>query len=469
MSRSIKNKRSRTSQISRGADILANTPIGVSNISRSFSVDDDQNGPQVILRQDRHAFTESWSATGLHATGDTTAAISVLEADPTTELYPMTPLADGFLNEYWPSLNGLLSSGLGTRFTPSSAEIIRYFAIAIRAYEWILCVLQANHLAYKMDWTNIGPNTPGAPSCAFNFADSWDATNVGINDRWRPYIDRLAEHVLPPVLVAELNIHAFPMVATPFGHQLVISSLNPTYFWNYSPDTIETIVSDYLDYLDTTLVQTANVLKTFTPWRIGVPAMATKNYSARHATGLYNSGFQAYPAWGSTLPVTSHAATIGSSSPNGDQAIIYHLGNRPTIGELVNTAIFELSDTEEYSAICNRIADKAYVVADNGVDILSYADNESDSAETIRYANYIPNRFRIDEPFVGADAGPTQGRGQVPYLSSIVSTDQVYRVNRDYLLYQMGISNIRDIALIAGGSSMRELRDSIRPFWQPKM
>ena len=109
----------------RETDTLANTPLGVSNMSRSFAIDQNNNGPQLLFRQSNPTFYEAFSLTGDPADLDSYAATDVTQLDPTVALFPMTPAADAFVDEYWPSLNGLLSSGLGSRFTPTQAEIIR--------------------------------------------------------------------------------------------------------------------------------------------------------------------------------------------------------------------------------------------------------------------------------------------------------------------------------------------------------
>jgi hypothetical protein len=468
-----KRNRSKVASTSnRTVDRLGNTEIGISNMSRSFAVASNNNGPQIMLRKAQHCFPLAWSNAEdpWDPAGSSGASTDVTTADPTTILYPQNPLADGFLNEYWPSLNSLLSSGLGSRFTPTKYEIVRYFAMSCKLLELIVPVLQANHLAYKMDWSVIAPYTSSVPNSAYGIASSYDATNVGMNDRWRPYIDRIAEHVLPPIISAEIMINAFPMVGTPFGHQLVVSSYDPTDAYSDDPDAVEIQISALLDYLDVELVQTANLLRTFTPWRIGVPRMATKLYNSMYATALYNSGFTAKSGFGAVLPENTHVITVGSAATNGDEMIFYHLGARPTISEIINTTVIENVDdaTDYYRLLSNWNRNTGVLIDDNGVDIILYSDNESSGATAIRYANYVSNRFRVDEPFAGGDPGPAQGRGQVPYMASNLSTDMVYRTNRDYFLHTMGIDNIREIALHAGGASMRTLRDTLRPLWLPR-
>lgn len=464
----VRNEAESATTSSRSVDAFENSELGVSNVSRVFSTNQSQNGPQIIIRSARCAFGHGWSATGIG--GSSSGAYDTSVVDPSTPIYPITSIAEAFELDYYPALQALLASGLGSRYTPTSHEIVRYFAMVTKALEAAMTVVAANHIAYKMDWTQIPPHTSSVPRSAYIMAEELDASDVGLSDRWRSLLDRVSSHILPPIMASKIMINGMPRILSPFGNQIVFQTYYPGCFWSGTgADEIETAITDYLDYIDTYLFNTANVLRSFTPWRIGQILMSTLPWNPSLSSANFNSGFEGYPIFGTTgTPGNTKTITFGESAANGDQAIFYHLGARPTLGEIVNTVMYEVYDVDNrYRLASNWWKGEGYLLDDDGVTIVAYTTNESDSDVAIRYANYIPNRYRIDEPFIGGDAGPTQGRGMAPYIASVVSTDMIIRVNQQYLLWSMGLANLKTIASLAGGASLRTIRDALREQWAP--
>jgi hypothetical protein len=441
--------------------------IGTPNVTRNFSVDQNFNGPQIIFRKSTDAFTSGWknnddfTGTGISGSYDNPSTVT---------FYPYTPIAQAFDKEYWPAIQTMLSSGLGSRYTPTHTEVLLYLGHVTSAYQKLLTVMAIHHASNGMDWSVLPPNTPSVPSFLYEAALNLDATNVGMADRWRPYIDRISQHILPTKYAAKLAVDHMPRVATAFGQQIQISSaFIDEYYSPTAADNLESDIRTHLDFIDNKLASTSNVLRTFIPWRIGDIPMGTISWSPEFAAVNYNSGIEDQGAvQGGTVP-NYDAIVVGDNSNNGSQGVFYHLGNRATVAELVNTSVFEAftdsvnGDKTRLLTLTNH--SKYMLVADNGVDVVMYDSSTTDGATAIRYASYCPNRFRMDEPNVGVITPPDQGRGSVPYLTSTFTLDQIIRLTEQYFLDLFSLATVQTVSRATAGASLRTASLTVSKLW----
>lgn len=447
-------------------------PLGVPNLIRSFQTNDNTSAPQIILHQVRHSLPLGWSDSAAYSTNDPSAAIT-RKADPADALYAMTSTSQAFRDEYLPVLEGIIERGLGARYDISSPFFTRYFSIVIDVLEKLQMVLNVNYIWTSLDWSTIAPFSANPPQAAEMLKIAFDAGDVGMADRWQPYFDRLADHVLPPSIRDFIIDLTLPRFSTPYGHQLCIGGQDwDTTIAAGNPNALETEIGDQLDYLDATYISgsggglkvVTNPLKSFIPWRVGYLWSALKNYDQQLETARYNSGLRPHFNWGTvgvTYPGINDAIIMGDPSGYIYQSNFFSTLARPNVGEVVRTTIFEIvDDTTDYWWNMSNVLWGPTTLFDDDGDSVAYDSSLNRTATEVLFSSYLRNRFMVDDS-AGTGSAVDYGRGRAGMTLGTLACDQVSRVNRDYLLRMLDLKTLRTVSDLTAGSSLREIRKAM--------
>jgi hypothetical protein len=453
-------------QVSQGtiASMLLGQQLGVTNLGRYFRIADRYNGPQLCMRVTNNGFVRGWTAGDLTDQDDN--ASTHVDAGAAAPLYPVTPMANAFAEEYWPILDSLLQSGTGTRYATSMYEVVRYYAICAEIIDILSTPLILNYLATGFDWSQIAPFSGSIPPSVWGLISLFDCNDVGIQDRWRPLYSRLSTKVMPPLFAASLMDNMMPYVANPYGHVLRV---NTNWYASYVIEGTRTIdeMSDYveslLDKLENELKMCHNTLASFTPFRVGSFPVFFKAYDPTFEEIDFNSGIAAYNGFGDTGdPDNEKVITCGTASENGDSVIFYHKGTAPMVKALMNTPIYDLvSDVDDYFINLSCFGSHKVYFVDDNLSLISYDGSPVLTEEAQRYMGYYPNRF------LKADGASTllEGVGKQGLMPSILAREEIIRASKLYTSLLFGVDGLKRVLSISGGSGVRTIRQSVAEAW----
>jgi hypothetical protein len=436
--------------------------MGVTNLGRAFKADQWHNGPQIALKVKKALFPESWSE-GSRSDQDVSAAADTSTTDPTTTLYPITPMAEAFNDNHWPLLLSLLQSGTGTRYNTSLSEVVRYYSMVQVALENIMVPLQINYLTSVFDWSEVAPFSNTVPPAVWGLAELFDATDVGVADTWKPLYERLSSKVLPPNVSASIMEAGFPYLADPNGHVLRLPITGAAEYaineWDIS--TFITNIEDKLNYLESVLINCHNTLASFLPWRVGSPIAMFKGYDPVYEEVDYNSGLTQYDTFGDTGdPVESRVILCGTGTTVGDSILYYHRGGTPIAKAVLNTTIMELiSGTDDEFMVISGARQSGVSFLDDDLNLITYDGDPPISTTAARYRLYYPNRFMTDS---GEHNG---GRGTRGFLPSLLSKEEVIRTTKHYTDWLFGNDAMKNVIGLTGGSSVRVIHAAIAEQW----
>jgi hypothetical protein len=409
-----------------------------------------------------------WSATSSDpANADASAAYDT-GADYNDALYPVTPVAYSFEEEYWPTLDALLQSGIGSRQSTTMQEVVRYFAMTSVVLDNLRFVLNLNYLSTLFGWSVVAPYRTSIPPVIWELTNAFDANDVGITDRWRPLYTRLANKVMPPQFGAALMEAGMPYLGDPYGHVLRVNwtALAASVLAGSTTiDQFETTLDTYLDYLENDLKTCHNVLTTFLPFRLGPILTMFKGYDPMFEEVDYNCCVNEYPNFGTASePTNEHVMTIGEDSENGDSIIYFHKGNAPILKSVVGTPIYDVytpaADQVYYNA--SFWLSGPVEMVDDQLSSVIYDGGAGPSTDVAqRYTRYFPNRWIKNEN----SQALLEGIGKAGLLPSLIAREEVLRANRSYLLYMFGLEPIKQVLTITGGSGVRTIQKAVGEMW----
>jgi len=409
--------------------------------------------------------------------------------DGTTVLYPCTPVAHMWLDNIWPVMSNLLQSGTGTRYSISVNEFIRYQARLMACYADLCFVLNVNYLAYHFDWTQVYPFTPQVPPWLYDIAANLDATNIGLADRWVPLMERMETKIMMPNVVQEIKRVMTPFIATDMHARVVIpvtrtGTQDGAETWNFydgsattDADNMSLKIANWLDYIDVNLIQASAVIRTFLPFNL-VDSDPWSRLPITHDPlkyeGFFNSGMrQNIAPYGDTNDPEQEKEFYfeGDKASGGTTAIPFKV---PFQDITLQKKYFALSPIPvwggiRYSscfAVSNETLDDGYALLTDHLwaQFRLFSDNstvttidDTDSYESIPFARIM--RF-IDSRFVGSLI-----QGGVPKIQFNITTvqgDAIWRNQRLQVESDWSLAALTYVTLNTVGSSLREIRTTIR-------
>jgi hypothetical protein len=450
---------------------LLGQQLGVTNIGRLFDLTDRYNGPHLILKEYVNGFARSWSAISASpVNGDWSVAFDTTLTYNAT-LYPATPIARSFEDEYWPVLDALLQSGIGSRQTTTMYEVVRYFAMTSQVIDNLRFVLNLNYLSTLFNWAAVAPYSGSVPPVIWELTSLFDCNDVGINDRWRPLYQRLVNKVLPPYYAAALFEAGMPYLGDPYGHCVRLNWTNlaaATFAGTYTIDEFTEDIDDWLDYLESDLKTCHNVLTTFLPFKIGTILTMFKGYDPSFEEVDYNSQVASHYNFGTASePDNETTITIGEDSENGDSLIYYHMGSAPILKSVVGTPIFDV-----YTPAADQIFYNASFwisgpvqIIDDQLSSVIYDGTPPSTDVAQRYTRYYPNRWIKN----ASSQSLLEGIGRAGMIPCLIAREEILRANRSYLLHVMGLDAIQAVLGVTGGSGVRTIQKAVGEAWSRRM
>lgn len=446
------------------------TPLGVSNINRYFTLSDRSNGPTVIIRS---CYTNTSYLGGFSSTesdgisvGDYGAAVDTTITPADAPLYAITDYAKMVQADVWPVLLNLFATGTGSRREISFSEFVRYTAMWLWSYRQLYFIVQLNTLAYHYDWTKVAPFSDVVPQQIYDLAAIFDATDVGLNNRWLPLMERLGTMVAFPNLIKDTQRMLTPMLSIDLNGRLLFPTPSGNPFAD--PDAADNIynqVDEKLGYIETTNADAGAIMTTFLPfpaasmplWQVSsVPVV-----DVPRETGWFNSGVRSISPFGDT------------GDPDETECLIYNKVEgavfadpvvpfftrlaQPTWDEVAMTSIFEL-ETRDLDDVYRQITPHGYanvIIADDAGGYIVYDGTAfANDSEESAYVNFVDSRFAEgDIPF---------GRQTPGFLGSGVPWSAAMRLLRQQMHSDFALSAIKAVLANATGGSLREIRQSIQ-------
>jgi hypothetical protein len=444
---------------------LLGQSMGITNLGRTFVSAQRFNTPQILYRIYQSAFPHGFSDSAGPSSQDPQAALAY-PADPSDELFPITPMAEAFFNEYWPILNSLLQSGTGTRYTTTVHEVVRYYSHVIRTLELIAFPLNLNYLTTQFDWTSVAPHTTSVPPSVWGTTQLFNANDVGVADIWKPLYSRLATKVLPPDIVASCLEKSMPYIGNPWSHCLRLNchSITAAALTGWDISAYVQDITNRLDYLEDVMSTTHNVLASFLPFRVGNIMSMFKGYDPMYEEIDYNSGLTTFDNFGDTGdPVNHQVLTCGTESENGDSIIFFHRGDAPTVKSVVSTPCFDLIyhlTDDTFINLSVYLGGTCYAI-DDDLALIAYDGSDSVSTAAQRYRRYFPNRYQ-------KNAGSTdlsEGVGATGFLPAIIAREEYIRATKAYSKFLFGVDPLKQVLAITGGSSVRTIQQGVAETW----
>jgi hypothetical protein len=443
------------------------TVMGTANITRRFDLDEPTNGPSIIWRTvfPYLGLIQGFSATdpdGI-SSGDTTAATDTTVTDPTTDLYPITPMATIMLEDVWPVIANLLASGTGNRSTVSDSEWVRYNAMLFQSYLLLMGVKQINNLTYHFDWSKVYPFTDMTPSYLYDLAATFDATDVGLAETWLPLMKRFETKIAFPRMVQEFKRMLAPMLSVDFNARIQVPMPFDINDENNTSAALQARVIELLDYLDGPLAATGAVLTSFLPFPMSFSAPfdlpIQPIIDLDRDTGWWNSGCMNFAAFGDTTdPSTSDSLTFyNASGGEYNQVVWYTRHTQPVWAELKTATIWK-RDYDVVDDVFRMISLHHMgniLIPDDAGDVFRF-DGASIASSSVgyKYIDFANSRYTQNfEPwgvmkpgFLGAEFG----------LSSFL---RLLRIDTNY---GFSLQTLKEITQEMTGGSLRELRAALQ-------
>lgn len=470
--------------ISGGQGSYDDTPLGVSNVSREYvrSATRQVTSPQVIYVEclPYVGWTQGWNnADSLSSPPSTPAALDV-SADKDADLFPMTLTTRYWLNEIWPAINNILGAGVGERSPVSAAAAVRYFAMWLRAYQIVYVRLVANHLAYRMDWSQHFPFTAAPPASIFRYAQQLGAQDTDLASTWLPLRKRLERYVHFPGPINAIKRAYTPMLSMNMGAKIVVPMLRD--FPSLS-DVFKDrdLVEGYLDYL-AQMPEEVNTLFSFIPlpvsrmniWDISPPVADVDRWTGMFNSGLsFDRGESPFGDTGDPDPRTQSMYWVsGSATPAGvtEPTSLSFLSRQPLPlwREVKWSTIFKMianiADDTFQLATLHGWGQRTFV-DDLNVATTIGADNDFNALVSVnKYSALLNSKYWASNNLKN-DAtweGGIEGVPDFGYLYADIASEPLERLVRLDVENEWEYPALRVITTAGIGSSLR----SIRPIFE---
>jgi hypothetical protein len=438
--------------------------VGIANLGRNFFFDQIHNTPQLQFNLRYNAFPWGWSDTEGPSSQDQSACVN-METPVTNTLYPITPAAQAFNEEHWPLLYSLLMSGLGTRYTTTMPEVVRYYSSVMTLIENISFVYALNYLTTTFDWRDVAPHSSVVPPAIWDLATMFDATDIGIQETWAPLMARISTKVLPPNYVASLLDNAMPFISNPYGHVVNCnySGTARSCLLAWDKAGLYTSIWERLKYIESSLATTHNVLASFLPYRVGPMFMAFRGYNSLYEETAYNTAVSTPAFFGDTGdPDNTNCLVVGSEAANGNSLTLFHRGSGLTAQSVAEQSIWDLIyDTiDDTFILLTMYLSGAKLMIDDDLNTVEFDGSAISSDEKRRYIRYCHNRFQ-DE-----DGTPlAEGKGAVGFSAAIVPREEIIRIVKRHTNVLFGSADLKKVLELTGGSSVRAIRREISELW----
>jgi hypothetical protein len=377
-------------------------------------------------------------------------------------LYPITPFATAMIEDVWPIVSNLLASGTGNRATVSASAWVRYNSMLFASYLYLGGILTINRLAYHFDWTKVFPFTENVPSNIYALAQTFDATDVGIAERWLPYIKRFETKIAFPRMVEEFKRMHTPMYSVDFNGRLLVPM---TFDINDGQDaaSVELLVRGWLDYIEGPLAATGATLTSFLPFPMSASMPwdlpITPVIDLDRETAWWNTGVSRIDPFGDTGDPLSNQCPmfVLTVSTGVSNEVIWHSRHtQPTWAEIKRAGVYLVNDNtldNTFMLLGMHQMDNIIIPDDSG-DSFRYDGTAVTSASVgYPYVDFANTRYFDNEVFWGVMRpgmlGAEFARG--PYL----------RMMRLETGYQFSLSTLKMITQTMTGASLREIRATI--------
>jgi len=482
------------------------TTLGITNVSRNFKLRNPAYGtagapngsPSWFIRYLKpfSAFARGWTAADADNNDDGAALDDTKSKD--LPLWAATPYALNFVENVWPIIGTLFQSGLGARFTDISREaFIRYIARMSEIYCYLYSVKVVNYLAYHYDWSQVFPFTKVVPPNILKLADNWRATEVGMAELWLPLMQRFETKVLFPGIMDEIKRMLTPKLTVGTSPRLLVPLPIGSVPTTAGEDAAAPNVRDYLTYIEDELFDVSNTMKQFLPFPV---ASATPwdllpiQMDADWDSGCFNSGFVAVDMFGDTgdpdrrqhLIVDADSITFAANKDvewvlaDNAALLFYTRKPQPTWGEIKRSEIYVLTDYPVLDDQFMLLTPHSWGYADILDDTLSLgandrvqftgAYNQSSSANFDRMFEFVAplNRYAAAMNASSASEAIFDGTGTLDHFRTVVSGDAIARMLRLQVEKDFAVEPMKYINVELAGSSLREIRSSIRAIVQSK-
>jgi hypothetical protein len=268
---------------------------------------------------------------------------------------------------------------------------------------------------------------------------------------------RMENKIMFPRIIAEVKRMMTPMLSVDLHGRLQIPS-----YWD--TDTVLSDISSLLDslltYIDGTLTSAGNLFASFLPF----PFKASQPWDfspiplidVDRDSGWYNSGCKDVDVFGDTGDPDKYGhLTVDEAGT--DKCLFFTRQIQPIWSEVRMATIFRLTDDiadDEFWLITPHRYRKV-VLIDDSFDIFEYDGTDVTSANLgYRYLPFANTRYATDKVMQGMQKPGSSGA-----LINKESLDRMVRLDASYLF---NVEILKTVAMIAAGSSIRELRFTIR-------
>jgi hypothetical protein len=437
--------------------------IGLGNVNRFFDLDETGNGPSAVFRT-VHPLAAFWQGYSLGTVGDqdVTSATNIIltGVDP---LYAITPFAQAVETDVWPIIQNLFASGTGLRPTITIHEFVRYNAMMLKAYSALLWPIMVNHLAFRFNWRMVYPFTDVVPSWVWQLVENLECTDSGLAVNYLSYMKRMENKVMFPRLIQEVKRMMSPMLSVDLQGRLQIPS-----YWSPSAVAADvTLVLDNLiNYIDGNLTAAGNLFASFLPF----PFKASLPWDLSpmpvvdidRDSGWYNSGVKNMDVFGDTGdPDKLGHLTVDEAGT--DKCLFFTRQIQPLWSEVRMASIWRLTTDvdDEFWLITPHKHQNVYLI-DDAFDAFNFDGSDVTAASLgYRYLPFANVRYATDLVTQGMQKPGTSGA-----LLSKETLDRMIRLDVSYLF---NVEILKTVAMIAAGSSIRELRYTIRTMVEQEM
>lgn len=423
--------------------------IGVANLNRTFVFDSDDTAPHIMFKTaiPMAGFMLGFTATDI-ADQDQDAATDVSKGidDP---LYPVTVTAQNFEDEIFPVILTLLEGGTGSRHIPSFSSVVRYFAMTMRVMIMMKQILALNTLTYHTDWKDVFPFTDDIPKPLYDISKFYDATDIGLADRWAPYIRRIENLVMFPEIIKAINEITAPYVQRAVGGRVVAP------VWSaLDVEVFEEDMGELLRYIEIDLSKTNSVLKSFLPFPIGDQSWMASSLIFRNVdldSAAYNSGYRPYSIFGDTNdPSADQCMTFEA---NSDIIYFNSATDTPLFAEIMMAKVYEIfpdATDDEYALLSVHSSSGMIIIDDEGTRWEWYSTNTSARSEQL--SNIINDRYYFNNYRGILNAGTTTVT--VPY-------DAMFRLVKLYGNFLFSRPALAEVSKMAAGASLKQVKEAI--------
>ena len=443
-------------------------PLGLANVNRHFApstgLDDHADaGPSIIVIEANPmaAFTSGWSEDGSVSDGDTHSAAAIDTGKEEVSMTPITYYANAFAEDIWPLVNSIFQSGLGARPVPDISQVVRYLTNLLLVYECTCNMLTFNKLAYHHDWRETFPFTPDTPKWLYDVCEQAELNDIDIARKLFPVMQRLESFPVFPLLFQHVRRVMTPTYTLDGMGRILLPKSTALTLYHEDPWSVD-MMHERLDFIELHMSALYGMMRSFIPWTLSdiqpfqIPAVVE---DPERVIGIHNSGFRGVSTYGDTGDPNLYDHLMFNKEGDSITTLSWHgISPQPMWSQMKWASIYELEIfplDNTYSLVTRDKYGHRLIPTDAG-QIVSY-DNNSWSPTDLKWHKFIQCRWwdRGDDANHGLlDPGLIGGR---------VNGEGILRclylqADRDFMLPE-----IKRIAQVATGSSLREIREVFRP------